>query len=120
MAPFHRHSRSSRSSRRKAERIVACSGKVYYDLISKRSELRLTDEVAIVRVEQLYPFPHQLVEEMKRYPRHNVVVWCQEEPQNQGAVSERPLFARTCADQKPFLCSPPGFRRARGRLHGAP
>jgi 2-oxoglutarate dehydrogenase E1 component len=66
-------------------RIVACSGKVYYDLLIARRERRL-DQVAIIRVEQLYPFPHkQFAAEMKRYPNALEVVWCQEEPQNQGA-----------------------------------
>ena len=66
-------------------RIIACSGKVYYDVLSARRERR-HDNVAIIRVEQLYPFPHkQFAAEMKRYPNANEVVWCQEEPQNQGA-----------------------------------
>jgi len=70
---------------KEVKRIVACSGKVYYDLISKRTELRKTD-TALIRVEQLYPFPHKQFEaEMKRYPNALEVVWCQEEPQNQGA-----------------------------------
>jgi 2-oxoglutarate dehydrogenase E1 component len=66
-------------------RIVACCGKVYYDLVFKRTELQKTD-TAIIRVEQLYPFPHkQFQAEMERYPNASEVVWCQEEPQNQGA-----------------------------------
>ncbi len=66
-------------------RVVACSGKVYYDLLIARRERRL-DTTAIIRVEQLYPFPHkQFAAEMKRYPNAGEVVWCQEEPQNQGA-----------------------------------
>ncbi len=66
-------------------RIIACSGKVYYDLLGARRERRL-DSVALIRVEQLYPFPHkQFAAEMKRYPNALEVVWCQEEPQNQGA-----------------------------------
>jgi len=66
-------------------RIIACSGKVYYDLIVARRERRL-DNVAIIRIEQLYPFPRrEFADEMKRYPNANEVVWCQEEPQNQGA-----------------------------------
>jgi 2-oxoglutarate dehydrogenase E1 component len=66
-------------------RIVACSGKVYYDLLTARRERR-NDHIAVIRVEQLYPFPHkQFAAEMKRYPMANEVVWTQEEPQNQGA-----------------------------------
>jgi 2-oxoglutarate dehydrogenase E1 component len=67
------------------KRVVACSGKVYYDLLVGRRERRL-DDIAIIRVEQLYPFPHkQFAAEMKRYANAKEVVWCQEEPQNQGA-----------------------------------
>ena len=66
-------------------RIVACCGKVYYDLLTARRERRL-DNIAVIRVEQLYPFPHkQFAAEMKRYAGAREVVWCQEEPQNQGA-----------------------------------
>jgi 2-oxoglutarate dehydrogenase E1 component len=67
------------------KRVIACCGKVYYDLLVARRERR-EDHVAIIRVEQLYPFPHkQFKAEMERYPNASEVVWCQEEPQNQGA-----------------------------------
>ena len=66
-------------------RVVACCGKVYYDLLAARRERRL-DNIAIIRVEQLYPFPHKpFAAEMKKYPNALEVIWCQEEPQNQGA-----------------------------------
>jgi 2-oxoglutarate dehydrogenase E1 component len=66
-------------------KIVICSGKVYYDLTGARRERELTD-VAILRVEQLYPFPHKALEaEMRKYPGATQVIWCQDEPQNQGA-----------------------------------
>ncbi len=69
----------------KVRRLIACSGKVYYDLAKKRAELD-RDDVAIVRVEQLYPFPHKAFSaELKKYPQVSEVVWCQDEPQNQGA-----------------------------------
>ena len=69
----------------KVKRLVACSGKVYYDLVKKREEKGL-DDVAIIRVEQLYPFPHKAFStELKKYPHVTEVVWCQDEPQNQGA-----------------------------------
>lgn len=68
----------------KVKRVIACSGKVYYDLIAARRE-RKSDDVAIIRVEQLYPFPHKaFATELKKYPNVNEVVWCQDEPQNQG------------------------------------
>jgi 2-oxoglutarate dehydrogenase E1 component len=67
------------------QRIVFCSGKVYFDLLKARRAAAQRD-VAVVRVEQLYPFP---VEEyqatLARYPKAQDIVWCQEEPQNQGA-----------------------------------
>ncbi len=69
----------------KVRRLVACSGKVYYDLVKKRAEKKSND-VAIVRIEQLYPFPHKaFAAELKRYPNATDVIWCQDEPQNQGA-----------------------------------
>lgn len=69
----------------KVKRVIACSGKVYYDLAKKREE-KGADDVAIVRVEQLYPFPHKaFASELKKYPNLSEVVWCQDEPQNQGA-----------------------------------
>ena len=67
------------------KRIVACCGKVYYDLIAGRNAMKRTD-AAVIRIEQLYPFPHkQFAAEIKRYPNAQEVVWCQEESQNQGA-----------------------------------
>ena len=69
----------------KVRRVIACSGKVYYDLRKKREEKGL-DDVAIIRVEQLYPFPHKVFSaELKKYPHAVDIVWCQDEPQNQGA-----------------------------------
>ena len=66
-------------------RIIATSGRIYYDLAAARRE-RGADHVAIIRVEQLYPFPHEhFAAEMRKYPKAKEVVWCQEEPQNQGA-----------------------------------
>ena len=69
----------------KVKRVVACSGKVYYDLVKRREE-NGHDDTAIIRVEQLYPFPHKaFATELKKYPNLADVVWCQDEPQNQGA-----------------------------------
>ncbi|MDP2759671.1 MAG: 2-oxoglutarate dehydrogenase E1 component [Sideroxyarcus sp.] len=66
-------------------RIIACSGKVYYDLLNARRE-RTIDNMAIIRLEQLYPFPHDDFEaQIAAYPNATEVVWCQEEPGNQGA-----------------------------------
>jgi 2-oxoglutarate dehydrogenase E1 component len=69
----------------KVKRVICCSGKVYYDLVKKREE-RGSDDVAILRVEQLYPFPHKVFgAEIRKYPNATDIVWCQDEPQNQGA-----------------------------------
>ncbi|MBU3712343.1 MAG: 2-oxoglutarate dehydrogenase E1 component [Limnohabitans sp.] len=69
----------------KVKRVLVCSGKVYYDLAKKREENGAND-VAILRVEQLYPFPHKaFANELKKYPNATEIVWTQDEPQNQGA-----------------------------------
>ncbi len=65
--------------------VVMCAGKVYYDLLQARRSRNL-EHVAIIRIEQLYPFPRDDFEAMvDNYPNANQYVWCQEEPQNQGA-----------------------------------
>jgi len=70
---------------KKVKRLVMCSGKVYYDLYNRRTELA-KDDVAILRIEQLYPFPEEiLLEIISQYENLESVVWCQEEPMNQGA-----------------------------------
>ncbi|MCL7462942.1 2-oxoglutarate dehydrogenase E1 component [Pseudomonas sp. NW5] len=70
---------------KKVERLVLCSGKVYYDLLEKR-RAEGSEDTAIVRIEQLYPFPEEeLAEVLAPYTNLKKVVWCQEEPMNQGA-----------------------------------
>jgi 2-oxoglutarate dehydrogenase E1 component len=70
---------------KKVKRVVACSGKVYYDLLEDQQK-RGQDDVAIVRIEQLYPFPREALSAvLQTYAKATEVVWCQEEPQNQGA-----------------------------------
>jgi 2-oxoglutarate dehydrogenase E1 component len=70
---------------KKVTRVCLCSGKVYYTLLHDRRE-RALDSIAIVRVEQLYPFPHQeLKKVLAEYPNASQVCWVQEEPQNMGA-----------------------------------
>ncbi|MGB8247938.1 MAG: 2-oxoglutarate dehydrogenase E1 component, partial [Chlorobium sp.] len=69
---------------KKVTRILACSGKVYYDLLNRRSE-NTSETVAIIRIEQLYPFPLEaFAAELRRYPLLKDIVWCQDEPKNQG------------------------------------
>jgi 2-oxoglutarate dehydrogenase E1 component len=69
----------------KAKRVIFCSGKVFFDLMAYRKEKGIKD-VALARIAQLYPFPHDdFQEQINRYAKANEVVWCQEEPGNQGA-----------------------------------
>jgi len=66
-------------------RVVFCSGKVYFDLLEAR-QVHGIDDIAIVRIEQLYPFPiDEFAEVIRQYEHVEDIVWCQEEPQNQGA-----------------------------------
>lgn len=89
---------------KKVRRVIMCSGKVYYDLIAWRTENEL-DDVAIVRVEQLYPFPkEELFEALKDYANLETLVWCQEEPLNQGAWYPSQHHMRAVAEMlKPGL-----------------
>jgi len=83
---FHRviGETASLASDERIRRVVLCSGKIYFDLVKARAERR-DDAVALVRVEQLYPFPfNALGKVLQRYPNAEIV-WCQEEPQNMGA-----------------------------------
>lgn len=68
----------------KVTRVILCCGKVYYDLLQKRRDENIK-HIAIIRVEQLYPFPiDDLSAELAKYPNVTDIVWCQEEPKNQG------------------------------------
>jgi 2-oxoglutarate dehydrogenase E1 component len=86
-------------------RVVLCSGKVYYDLQKAREEARRQD-VALMRVERLYPFPSvELEAALLRYPQQAELVWCQEEPRNMGAfrfVRERFLDGDVVASRRPL------------------
>jgi len=82
---------------------VFCTGKVYFDLLEQRREQNIKD-IAICRVEQLYPFPRdQVVKEIKRYSNATEVVWCQEEPKNQGAWYQIMHHFRACINDKHTL-----------------
>jgi 2-oxoglutarate dehydrogenase E1 component len=86
----------------KVKRVVVCSGKVYYDLSKKREE-NGHDDTVLLRLEQLYPFPHKVfAAELKKYPNATEVVWCQDEPQNQGAwfFVQHYLFENMATGQK--------------------
>ena len=70
---------------KKVTRVVFCAGKIYYELLAARRERNIS-HIAIVRLEQFYPFPRAAFQaELDRYPKATEIVWCQEEPRNQGA-----------------------------------
>ena len=93
----------------KVKRVIACSGKVYYDLAKKREE-KASADVAILRVEQLYPFPHKaFAAELKKYPSATEIVWAQDEPQNQGAW----FFVQHLHPREHARWATPGLLRAR-------
>ena len=84
-------------------RVVVCSGKVYYDLAAYRREQKIAD-IAIIRLEQQYPFPHtDFKREVARYPNATEVVWCQEEPQNQSAWYRLRAYMRADIGDKQVL-----------------
>ena len=85
------------------KRVVACSGKVYYDLLDEAQKRGLKN-VALLRIEQLYPFPRaRLAAELKHYAKATDVVWCQEEPQNQGAWYQIQHHLLACLQPKQAL-----------------
>jgi 2-oxoglutarate dehydrogenase E1 component len=88
---------------KKVKRVVACAGKVYYDLLEDANK-REQDDVAILRIEQLYPFPRELLAaQMKQYGNASDLVWCQEEPQNQGAWYQIKHHLQACLGSKQAL-----------------
>ncbi|MDT8322353.1 MAG: 2-oxoglutarate dehydrogenase E1 component, partial [Xanthomonadales bacterium] len=94
------------------KRVVFCAGKVYYDLAEKRDDLEIR-EVAVMRVEQLYPFPEAaLTSFVNEFPNATDIVWCQEEPQNQGAWYQIRHHLQACI-------SPQHELRYVGRAHSA-
>ena len=85
------------------KRIIYCTGKVYFDILEQRRESKQND-VAIVRVEQLYPFPREeVVKQLNKYPNATEVVWCQEEPKNQGAWYQILHHFKACIEDQHTL-----------------
>jgi len=78
----------------KITRLVFCSGKIYYDLLEERSKRKAKD-IALVRIEQLYPFPFERVIEQANKYANAEIIWCQEEPKNMGAWSFMAAHLRT-------------------------
>jgi 2-oxoglutarate dehydrogenase E1 component len=84
-------------------RVVLCCGKVYYELLQKRRDAGL-QHVAIVRIEQLYPFPKKiLMNFLESYPKATHIIWCQEEPQNQGVWFSSQHNMLDCLNSKQTL-----------------
>jgi 2-oxoglutarate dehydrogenase E1 component len=95
------------------ERVVLCTGKVYFDLMDER-EKRNENRIQILRIEQLYPFPEAtLAQELRRFPKADIV-WCQEEPKNQGAwhfIEQRieDTLAHLGSDARPHYAGRPEY-----------
>lgn len=87
---------------KKVKRVLLCTGRIYYDLAHMRTEKQRMD-VAILRIEELYPFPGELLaNELKKYPKAEEIIWVQDEPENQGAwlQVQRPVFDTLQTGQK--------------------
>jgi 2-oxoglutarate dehydrogenase E1 component len=88
---------------KKVRRILVCSGKVYYELLAWRREQKITD-IAILRLEQQYPFPHEEYKgAVAKFSHATEVVWVQEEPQNQGAWYRLRAYLRADIDARKVL-----------------
>ena len=88
---------------KKISRVVLCHGRVYYDLLEKRREQKL-DNVVIIRMEQLYPFPvEQMKKELHHYSNADTFIWCQEEPKNQGSWFTSQHHVRSILSDKHYL-----------------
>lgn len=98
-------------------RVIICSGKVYYELLERRREENL-NHIAIIRLEQLYPYPYDDVRQvLERYVNADQLVWCQEEPKNQGAwfITRRRIIAsKPSKMQLMYSCRPPSAAPAAG------
>ena len=95
---------------KKAKKLVFCTGKFYYDLLKERDERDIKD-VALVRLEQLFPLPiEEIKAQLEKYTAATDVVWAQEEPRNMGAWSHLLLHMPEAAN----------FRPASRRFYGAP
>lgn len=89
--------------KQKVTRVILCCGKVYYDLLQRRRDESL-QHVAIIRIEQLYPFPKKaLMFELSKYPHAKEIIWCQEEPKNQGVWFSSQHNMKDCLNSEQSL-----------------
>ena len=108
---------------KKIEKVVMCSGKIYFDLIDARENTK-NDKVVFIRIEQLYPFPAKtLAQKLKKY-KHATFIWCQEEPKNMGAWNtvrnyiERTLeIIQSKSDKVIYIGRKPSASTATGNLN---
>jgi len=95
---------------KKVKRVVLCQGKIYYELLAHRREQKITD-TALVRIEQLYPFPaKEFAAAIGQFPNASELIWCQEEPRNQGAwywLASRQHLTNALGKRKLLLVSRP-------------
>jgi 2-oxoglutarate dehydrogenase E1 component len=100
------------------QRVVFCSGKVYFDLVETRRQEQL-DGVAVVRIEELYPFPiDEYARTVARYPNASEIIWCQEEPQNQGAWYQiRHRLQEPLAGRQLYYAGRPGAAAPASGIH---
>ena len=109
---------------KKIEKVIICSGKIYFDLIEAREKVK-NDKVVFIRLEQLYPFPAKtLANELKKYKKNAQFFWCQEEPQNMGAWNtvrnyiERTLeIIQSKRDKIKYIGRKPSASTATGNLN---
>lgn len=89
------------------KRVILCAGQVYYDVLKERDERGLSAQIAIVRIEQLYPFPYELARaEVQKYPNAAELMWVQEEPKNQGAWYQlRHRIEQISTEQQKVVCA---------------
>ena len=88
---------------KKVTRVLACSGKIYYELLAHRRDKKIGN-IAIIRLEQQYPFPHDdFSKALEQFPKAKEVVWVQEEPQNQGAWYRLRAYLRADAPDEMVL-----------------